>query len=73
MKLQFFNILMCVTIATASCQSQQAHIDRIAHPGGELTLLLNAKEAGDAIVQDRYNRYFERITPCEMSIQMKRR
>jgi hypothetical protein len=72
MKIQFFNILMCLTIATASCRSQQAHIDRIAHPGGELTLLLNAKEASDAIVQDRYNGYFDRITPCEMSIQMKK-
>jgi len=72
MKIQFFNILMCLTIASSSCRSQQAHIDRIQHVGGALTLLLNAKEAGDAIGRDRYNHYFDRITPVEMSIQMKK-
>lgn len=53
-----------------SCQAQEP-IKSIKHNNQKTTLLLDSTAAARTILLDQYDRFFERVTPAEMSIQMK--
>jgi hypothetical protein len=54
-----------------SCQAQEL-VKSIRHNTQKTTLLLDSAAASRAILIDRYNHFFDLVTPCEMSIQMKK-
>lgn len=58
-------LLVCL----AACRGQQP-VSSVSHPGGKITLLSDSVAAARIILQDHYDRFFERVTPVEMSIQM---
>lgn len=56
---------------TFRCNAQtHTHIIRL--DAGHIVLLLDSADAAKAITTDRHDRYFDLVTACEMSIQMKR-
>lgn len=52
------------------CEAQTP-VNKIAHSPQKTTFLLDSATAAQVITQDAYDRFFDRVTPCEMSIQMK--
>ena len=62
-----------------SCKTQKTTtpattgiVDSLEFAGGERILFLDRDRAGDYVTQDADDRFFERIRPLEMGIQMKR-
>jgi len=55
-----------------SCQAQAPVARSIQLDAKHLLLLLDSTAAARTITFDRYDRYFERVRPAEMSIQMKK-
>jgi hypothetical protein len=53
-----------------SCGAQET-TRVVKHNAQKSTLLLDSTAASQAILVDKYDRFFERVTPSEMSIQMK--
>jgi hypothetical protein len=68
-KIHFIIVFLSV-LAFAKCEGQAPKT--VQHNGGKVTLLLDSTQAAETILVDRYDRFFERVTATEMSIQMKR-
>jgi hypothetical protein len=49
----------------------QTPVKSIIHSKTQATFILDSTEAAATILVDRYDRFFERVTPVEMSIQMQ--
>lgn len=54
-----------------SCQAQEP-VRSVNHSKQKTTYLLDSAAASTVILIDKYDHFFERVTPAEMSIQMKR-
>lgn len=71
MKHTFYFLLFFICLAPLACNAQKTTSSLIYLGPGHVALLLDSIEAGKAITTDRYDKFFERITTSEMSIQMK--
>jgi hypothetical protein len=60
---------LCIT--SLGCQAQKP-VREVLHAPGKHTLILSGDEAGEAVLIDRYDAFFERVTLTELSIQTKR-
>ena len=73
---RFLPLLFLLLVA---CKTQPSTIptatgiaDSLTLAGGERVLFLDRDQAGDYVTVDRTDRFFERVRPLEMSLQMKR-
>lgn len=64
-------LLLIVFLSTISCTAQ-VPVKSVRHNEQKITILLDSTEAANTILKDSYDRFFERVTPAEMSIQMAR-
>lgn len=62
--------LSAVILTFAGCQAQ-APVRAVQHAPGKTTLILRGEEAGEAVLKDRFDAFFERVTLVELSIQTK--
>jgi hypothetical protein len=69
MHLRLFAALL-LTVALFQC-SAQTPVKSIVHSKSQSTFLLDSTEAATTILVDRYDRFFERATAVEMSIQIQ--
>jgi hypothetical protein len=67
--INFIGAFVCL-FALTNCQAQP--VKSVQHAGQKTTLLLDSAQAAQTILIDPYDRFFERVTATEMSIQMKR-
>jgi hypothetical protein len=67
--LRFSFVIPCLFALACSAQPP---LKEIRFPGGKICLLLDSTAAAQAIVQDRYDLFFDKINLSEMSIQMKK-
>ncbi|MBV6442872.1 MAG: hypothetical protein EPGJADBJ_04598 [Saprospiraceae bacterium] len=70
MKHLFFLLFFAFFSAPFACNAQTPTRLIILGPG-HVALLLDSADAAKAITTDRYDKFFERVTASEMSIQMK--
>ncbi len=69
---RIFSVLLAAGVLFSGACRAQERVPVVRHAEGEQTLLLSKSEAGEAVLQDRYDRFFDRITPVELSIQWKK-
>jgi hypothetical protein len=81
--MQKIHILLAGAILLTACKSRQSHTPSsvsaartsksltVALDNKHTLLLLDSVDAARTILLDRYDRFFERVTAAEMSIQMK--
>jgi hypothetical protein len=68
----YLRLFFAALLGTALSQcTAQTPVKTIAHSKTQTTFILDSTEAAATILVDRYDRYFERVTPVEMSIQMQ--
>jgi len=63
-----FSFLFLVLFVQCEAQSP---VSKVVHSPQKTTFLLDSAAAAQVILRDSYDLFFERVTPCEMSIQMK--
>lgn len=70
-KLPLFLPFLIVLLFSISCSAQKP-VSELRFGKSHLVLLLDSAQAAQAITYDRSDRFFDIVTPCEMSIQMKK-
>ena len=66
------SFLFFFLLFSLACRAQTTTTQVVRLDPGHVALLLDSTAAGKAITTDRHDRYFERVTAGEMSIQMKK-
>jgi hypothetical protein len=64
-------IILVLVLVSSACQAQQPTLV-LPLGKGKVAILLDSSDASKAIVYDRRNGFFDKITAGEMSIQMKK-